>query len=125
LKTELRRQRQLSCHGLDSANIKLPAARFLSSGRTRYPIHVSYQNLPLAEDSRETRLGLSAAARKAAETFAKMRGSKGIKHAQAHRHVTISASVLHRWDDKGNPVPFSLNVLNIGSFGIKVGDETT
>ena len=30
----------------------------------------------LAEDSRETRIGLSAAARKAAETFAKMPGSK-------------------------------------------------
>jgi hypothetical protein len=31
----------------------------------------------LAEDSRETRIGLSAAARKAAETFAKMPGAKG------------------------------------------------
>ena len=38
-----------------------------------------------AEDSRETQIGLSAAARKAAETFAKMPGSKVIKHAQAHR----------------------------------------
>src|SRR5213079_1275776 len=55
----------------------------------------------LAEDSRETRLGLSAAARKAAETFAKMPGSKVIKHAQAHRHMTASSSVLHSWDEKG------------------------
>ena len=77
----------------------------------------------LAEDSRETRIGLSAAARKAAETFAKMPGSKVIKHAQAHRHVTRSASVLHGWDDKGNPVPFSLNVLNIGSCGIEICDD--
>ena len=46
----------------------------------------------LAEDSRETRIGLSAAARKAAETFAKMPGSKVIKHAQAHRHMTASSS---------------------------------
>jgi hypothetical protein len=77
----------------------------------------------LTEDSRETRIGLSAAARKAAETFAKMPGSKVIKHAQAHRHVTRSASVLHGWDDKGNPVPFSLNVLNIGSCGIEIRDD--
>ena len=56
----------------------------------------------LAEDSRETRIGLSAAARKAAETFAKMPGSKVIKHAQAHRHMTASASELHSWDDEGN-----------------------
>jgi hypothetical protein len=76
----------------------------------------------LAEDSRATRIGLSAAARKAAETFAKMPGSKVVKHAQAHRHMTASASLLHGWDDKGNPIPFSLNVLNIGSCGIEIGD---
>jgi hypothetical protein len=78
---------------------------------------------PLAEDSRETRIGLSAAARNAAKTFAKMSGPKVIAHAQAHRHVTRSASVLHGWDDKGNPVPFSLNVLNIGSCGIEICDS--
>ena len=76
----------------------------------------------LAEDSRETRIGLSAAARKAAETFAKMPGSKVIKHAQAHRHVTASSSVLHGWDDKGNPIPFTLNVLNINSLEHRLGD---
>jgi hypothetical protein len=43
----------------------------------------------------------------------KMPGSKVIKHAQAHRHVTRSASVLHGWDDKRNPVPFSLNILSL------------
>jgi hypothetical protein len=56
----------------------------------------------LAEDSRETRIGLSAAARKAAETLAKMPGSKVIKHAQAHRHVTASSSVLHGWEQGEN-----------------------
>ena len=75
----------------------------------------------LAEDSRETRISLSAAARKAAETLAKMPGSKVIKHAQAHRHVTASSSLLHGWDDKGNPIPFSLNVLNLGE--IKIGES--
>jgi hypothetical protein len=73
----------------------------------------------LAEDSRRTRLGLSAAARNAAETFAKMPGSKVIKHAQAHRHLTASSSVLHGWDDKGNPIPFTLNVLNINSLNVE------
>jgi hypothetical protein len=69
----------------------------------------------LAEDSRARRIGLSAAARKAAETFATMPGSKFIKHAQAHRYMTASASQLHSWDDKGNPIPFTLDVLNINS----------
>ena len=67
----------------------------------------------LAEDSRETRIGLSAAARNAAETFAKMPGSKVIKHAQAHRHITASSSQLHGWDDEGNAIPISLNVLDV------------
>jgi hypothetical protein len=67
----------------------------------------------LEEDSRETRIGLSAAARKAAETLAKMSGSKVIKQAQAHRHLTASSGALHSWDDKGNPIPFTLNVLNL------------
>jgi hypothetical protein len=77
----------------------------------------------LAEDSRATRIGLSAAARKAAETLAKMPGSKVIKHAQAHRHVTASSSVLHSWDDKGNAIPFSLNVLNVGTCDIEVKES--
>jgi hypothetical protein len=75
----------------------------------------------LAEDSRATRIGLSAAARKAAETLAKMPGSKVIKHAQAHRHVTASSSVLHGWDDKGNLIPFTLNVLSINSLELDTG----
>jgi hypothetical protein len=77
----------------------------------------------LAEDSRATRIGLSAAARKAAETLAKMPGSKVIKHAQAHRHMTASSSVLHGWDDKGNPIPFTLNTLNINSLNITTEDD--
>ena len=76
----------------------------------------------LAEDSRETRIGLSAAARKAAETFGKMSGGKVIKHAQAHRHMTASASQLHSWDDNGNRVPFSLNVLNMNML-VEVQDD--
>jgi hypothetical protein len=72
----------------------------------------------LADDNRATRIGLSAAARKAAETFAKMPGSKVIKHAQAHRHMTASSSVLHSWDEKGNRIPFTLNTLTINSIQI-------
>ena len=77
----------------------------------------------LAEDSRATRIGLSAAARRAAETFAKMPGAKVIKHAQAHRHMTASSSVLHSWDEKGNPIPFTLNMLNINS--LQIDDDGT
>jgi hypothetical protein len=72
----------------------------------------------LAEDSRETRIGLSAAARKAAETFAKMPGSKVIKHAQAHRHVTASSSVLHGWDDSHGSNP----IINIALLGLRPED---
>jgi len=67
----------------------------------------------LSEDSRETRIGLSSAARNAAETFAKMPGSKVIKHAQAHRHITASSSQLHGWDEQELGPHISLNVLNL------------
>jgi len=79
----------------------------------------------LAEDSRATRIGLSAAARRAAETFAKMSGSKVVKHAQAHRHMTASSSVLHSWDDKGNRIPFTLNTLNINNIQLDNGSPET
>jgi hypothetical protein len=61
--------------------------------------------------------------RKAAETLAKRPGSKVIKHAQAHRHVMASSSLLHGWDDKDNPIPLSLNVLNLGSMDVDVRDK--
>jgi hypothetical protein len=69
----------------------------------------------LAEDSRETRIGLSSAARNAAETFAKMPGAKVIKHAQAHRHITASSSQLHGWDAaqaRGEQTLVSIQILN-------------
>jgi hypothetical protein len=69
----------------------------------------------LAEDSRETRIGLSSAARNAAETFAKMPGPKVIKHAQAHRHITASSSQLHGWDEaqaRGHQTLVNIQILN-------------
>jgi hypothetical protein len=69
----------------------------------------------LAEDSRETRIGLSSAARNAAETFANMPGGKVIKHAHAHRHITASASTLHGWDAaqaRGEETLVSVQILN-------------
>jgi hypothetical protein len=69
----------------------------------------------LTEDSRETRIGLSSAARNAAETFANMPGGKVIKHAHAHRHITASASTLHGWDEaqaRGQETLVSVQILN-------------
>ena len=55
---------------------------------------------------------LLAAARKAAETFAKMPGSKVMKARQAHRAHDSEFKRADSWDEKGNPIPFTLNVLN-------------
>ena len=79
----------------------------------------------LAEDSRETRIGLSAAARKAAETFAKMPGSKVIKHAQAHRHMTASAGELHSWDEKENNVVVNIALLGLSPEDIRATQTST
>jgi hypothetical protein len=42
-----------------------------------------------------------------------MPGSKVIKHAQAHRHITASSSQLHGWDEQELGPHISLNVLNV------------
>ena len=52
-----------------------------------------------------------------------MPGFQVIKHAQAHRHVTASACQLHSWDDKGNPVPFTLNRLNLSALDVRIGEN--
>jgi hypothetical protein len=85
----------------------------------------------LSNDSRETKLGLSAAARNAAKAFARMPGERVIDKAQQLRHVTASSSQVHGWDDKGNPIPFTLNTLNINSMNVEIrkpdseGDNVT
>jgi hypothetical protein len=37
--------------------------------------------------------------------------------------VTASSSLLHGWDDKGNQIPFTLNVLNINSLDVETGGD--
>jgi hypothetical protein len=77
----------------------------------------------LAEDSRETRIGLSAAARKAAEHLAASKPGKIVREHRALRNITGSAAQLHSWDDKGNPIPFTLNVLNMGRWELQIGEK--
>jgi hypothetical protein len=66
----------------------------------------------LAEDDRETKLDLSAAARNAAKAFARMQGERVIEKAQQLRHVTASSSHVHGWEQQrqGEEI-LNLNVL--------------
>jgi uncharacterized protein (DUF885 family) len=77
----------------------------------------------LEEDSRETRIGLSAAARKAAQHLAASKANKIVREHRALRNITGSAAQLHSWDDKGNPIPFTLNVLNMGPWELQIGEK--
>jgi len=74
----------------------------------------------LAEDSRETRLSLSAASRKAAEHLAASKSAKIVREHHALRSVTKSAAELHNWNQQHPEQPFSLNVLNLGEWEITV-----
>ncbi len=76
----------------------------------------------LAEDSRATRIGLSTAARKAAEHLAASKPTKIVRKHRALRSITQSAAELHDWNEKHPTKPFSLNVLNMGRLAITVGD---
>ena len=77
----------------------------------------------LAEDSRETRFNLSAAARKAAEHLAAGKPAKIVRKHHALRSITQSAAELHNWNEKLPTKPFSLNVLNLGSLGLEFRDN--
>jgi hypothetical protein len=69
-------------------------------------------NEVLAEDSRATRIGLSAAARKAAEHLAASKATKIVRKHHALRSITHPGQ------------HFSLNVLNMGALDVQVGDST-
>jgi len=77
----------------------------------------------LAEDSRATRLGLSAAARKAAEHLAVSKPAKIVRKHHALRSITQSAAELHDWNEKHPGQHFSLNVLNMGALQVRVGRD--
>ena len=75
----------------------------------------------LAEDSLETRIGQRSS--QSRQDIGEDACSQVIKHAQAHRHVTATASQLHSWDDEGNPVPFTLNMLNLSALDVRIGEN--
>ena len=77
----------------------------------------------LAEDSRRTRIGLSAAARKAAEHLAASKPTKIVRKHHALRSITQSAAELHDWNQKHPTQPFTLNMLNINS--LQIDDDGT
>ena len=77
----------------------------------------------LAEDSRATRIGLSAAARKAAEHLAVSKPAKIVRKHHALRSITQSAAELHDWNEKHPTESFNLNVLNMGQFAVEIRKE--
>ena len=77
----------------------------------------------LAEDSRATRLDLSAAARKAAGHLAASKPAKIVRKHHALRSITQSAAELHDWNEKRPGQHFSLNVLNMGALQVRVGRD--
>jgi hypothetical protein len=77
----------------------------------------------LAEDSRATRIGLSAAARKAAEHLAASKATKIVRKHHALRSITKSAAELHDWNEKHPDQHFTLNTLNINSLNVETGGD--
>ena len=75
----------------------------------------------LAENERETKLGLSKHAKHAISAINKSKHpAKWTKEAH---DIAKVAGIVHGWNsqDKGGN-QFTLNVLNVGSFGVTVGD---
>src|SRR5262249_4708300 len=64
----------------------------------------------LAEDSRETRIGLSTATRKASVTLAECDGDEVVYVAAKLKDVVSSAAQLHGWNQ---PAGVNVNIANI------------
>ncbi len=73
----------------------------------------------LANHAEQTKLGLSAYARRQAEHLA----SEGkLSDHGAFRNIASGASTLHGWNAEAKPSHFSLNVLNINTLSVDTLD---
>ena len=74
----------------------------------------------LADNERETRLSLSRYARRAAQDSE----NATLRDAPLVHKAAQVAGIVHKWgdNDKGSQ-SFTLNVLNMGAFGVTVGDQ--
>jgi hypothetical protein len=68
--------------------------------------------IALAEDNKRTRLGLSSAACKAAQTLSQWDGEKVIDKSEDLKRIVSSAAQIHEWDAKqSHDGPLNLAVL--------------
>ena len=74
----------------------------------------------LADNERETRLSLSRYAKRAAQDSE----NATLRDAPLVHKAAQVAGIVHKWGDTNNQgQSFTLNVLNMGSFGVTVGDS--
>jgi hypothetical protein len=100
-------------HWLDKANSAkdlTPAGKPMSA-----PVRTGARSLEnlLQRDNHETKFALSTAARKGAQTLAKMPGGKVLDRSKELKDVTSAASQVHGWDQRFTGVTIQLNVLNV------------
>ena len=74
----------------------------------------------LADNERETRLSLSRYAKRAAQDSE----NATLRDAPLVHKAAQVAGIVHKWGDTGvQGQSFTLNVLNMGAFGVTVGDN--
>ena len=74
----------------------------------------------LADNERETRLSLSRYAKRAAQDSE----NATLRDAPLVHKAAQVAGIVHKWNDTGaQGQSFTLNVLNMGAFGVTVGDS--
>ena len=74
----------------------------------------------LADNERETRLSLSRYAKRAAQDSE----NATLRDAPLVHKAAQVAGIVHKWNDAGSQgQSFTLNVLNMGAFGVTVGDS--
>ena len=87
------------------------------TGNTRLIEKISDE---LADNERETRLSLSRYAKRAAKDSE----NATLRDAPLVHKAAQVAGIVHKWGDTNNQgQSFTLNVLNMGAFGVTVGDS--
>jgi hypothetical protein len=86
--------------------------------RTVRPVQEQHA-VVLAEHESETRMSLARASRRMAKDCEEL----PVRHAKLAHTVAQTASIVHRWGEEQGKGGFTLNVLNMGSLDVSVGDS--
>ncbi len=118
--------------GLPQATVQAWSARFgwLKSGKPENSSQPICNQSPsnaltdsLARLGEETKHNLARAGAKASKHLARLKGAQVTRASGDFKNIVGGSAQLHGWDTRFQGTQFSLNVLNVGSFGVEINES--